>query len=156
MQMKAQLVEETRPLVDLLLQRWLKFREFLQFAMSDKTISRNHDHLFLEVKSGISKAFSQVRNRLPRGLMGDTERMQDVMKQALSVTHVRNLPSPDKDQLYRFWHGYYIDLCRMSGTLKFMDDEKFYPRFDETEKRASVNIKADFVADAKKSKKKKR
>lgn len=155
MQMKPQMVEESRPLADSLLKNWVEFRNFLRLALSSQPITREHDQAFLEIKSAISRNFSQIRNRLPRQLTGSPERMQDLMKSALSVTHVRNMPATDRRQLYAMWHAFYIELCRTQGALKYMQDEKHYPKFEEKSTKSGANIKADFVKDASKKKKKK-
>ena len=147
MQMKPAMVEEAKPLADALLKYWLGVRDFLRLAMSAKPISREQDQNFLTTKSAMSKVFSQLRNRIPEQVLGNSEQMQTVMKQALSVTHIRNLPTPDKRQLYRIWHSYYMELCRTAGALKFMNDEKYYPKLeDKAAVKRTGNIKADMEA----------
>ncbi|GEM_PF-2768732 len=153
MQMKPEIVEESRPLAETLLKNWLEFRKFLRLAISEQPITRQHDQAFLEVKSNVSRAYSQLRNRLPAQLTGSPEKMQDLMKAALSVTHVRNMPSPDRRNLYAFWHAFYVELCRIAGALKYMDDEKLYPKFEEKNLKAGANLKAQMVNDQKKKKK---
>lgn len=153
MQMKPQIVDESRPLAESLVKNWLEFRKFLRLAISDQPISREHDQAFLEIKSAVSRNYSQLRNRLPRQLAGSPERMQDLMKAALSVTHVRNMPSPDRRGLYAHWHAFYVELCRIAGALKYMADEKYYPKFEEKNVKAGANLKAMMVDDQKKKKK---
>lgn len=154
MQMKPEIVEESRPLADSLLKNWLEFRKFLRLALSDQPITRQHDQAFLEIKSAISRNFSQIRSRLPRQLTGSPERMQDLMKSALSVTSVRNMPTADRRNLYSLWHGFYIELCRTVGALKFMTDERYYPKFEEKVMKAGANLKASMVEEQGKKKKK--
>ena len=154
MQMKHQIVEESRPMADSLLKNWLAFHKFLRLAMSDQPITREQDQMFLQIKSAVSRTYSQIRSRLPRALTGSPERMQDVMKTALSVSHIRNLPATDRRALYTLWHAFYVELCRTAGALKYMAEEKHYPRFDERESKASANIKADMAAEQRGGKKK--
>ena len=156
MQMKPSIVTETLPLADGLLKNWVAFRKFLRLAMSDQPITREQDQAFLQIKSAISKTYSQVRNRLPRQLAGSPEQLQDLMKQSLSVTHVRNMPAPDRRNMYRLWHAFYIDLCRTAGALKYMNDEKYYPKIDEKTVRVSGNIKQQIAGGGGSEKKKKR
>ena len=146
MQLKLKTVEECQPLAENLQKQWLGFRKYLWLAASNQPISREQDNEFLKVKSMIQKHHSQLRTRLPRQLLGSVEIMQDVMKQALSVTHVRNLPSTDQSQVARLWHGYYIDLCRMTGALKYMVEANHFPKFEEKLIKATGNIKADLGA----------
>jgi len=153
MQMKPQIIEESRPLADSLLKNWLEFRKFLRLAISDQPITREHDQAFLEIKSAVSRNFSQLRSRLPRELTGSPERMQDLMKGALSVTHVRNMPSADRRNLYAFWHSFYVELCRTVGALKYMADEKFYPKFEEKIVKSGANLKANMANEMKGRKK---
>jgi hypothetical protein len=147
MQLKAKTVEECRPLAEQLLKQWLAIRKYLRLALSNEPITREQDHEFLQVKSQISKHYSQLRIRLPKQLLGTLEVVQDVMKQALSVTHLRNLPTTDQRQVANLWHGYYVDLCRMAGALKFMTEEKYYPKIEDKQIKASGNIKADLKSD---------
>ena len=102
-----------------------------------------------------------MRGRLPADLIGSHDRMQDLMKQALSATHIRNLPSADQRKIYGLWHGFYIEMCRMSGAIKYMDEEKYFPKIEEeNQAKASANIKESMLKeeqdDRKKKKKKKR
>ena len=143
MQLKAKTVEECQPLAGQLQKQWLSFRKYLKLASSTQPIAREQDHEFLHVKSQISKNYSQLRIRLPRQLLGSVETMQDVMKQALSVTHVRNLPTTDQHQVAKLWLSYYVELCRMTGALKFMAAENYYPKIEDKVIKASGNIKAD-------------
>jgi len=153
MQMKPQIVDDARPLADSLLKHWLEFRKFLRLAISDQPITREHDQAFLEIKSAVSRNFSQLRSRLPRDLTGSPERMQDLMKGALSVTHVRNMPSADRRNLYTLWHAFYIELCRTVGALKYMADEKYYPKFEEKIVKAGANLKANMAQEQARKKK---
>lgn len=156
MQMKAQMVEESRPLVDSLLKKWLDVRKYLRLAMSSQPITREQDQAFLETKSAISRLFSQVRNRIPRQLTGPPERLQNIMKQALSVTHVRNMPEPDRRQLYALWHQFYVELCRTTGALKYMGEHKYFPKFEEKMANATANIKANIANEHSGKKRRKR
>ncbi|MCX7013553.1 MAG: hypothetical protein NTW86_13525 [Candidatus Sumerlaeota bacterium] len=154
--MKPIIVTETLPLADGLLKNWVAFRKFLRLAMSEQPITREQDQAFLQIKSAISKTYSQVRSRLPRQLAGSPDQLQDLMKQSLSVTHVRNMPAPDRRNLYRLWHAFYIDLCRTAGALKYMSDERYYPKIEEKAVKISANIKEQIAggsgADVKKKK----
>ncbi len=148
MQMKQHMVDDTLPVAEALFKNWLVIRKHLQLAMSDQPIERDQDHAFLQLKSNVSKGYTQLRNRLPRQLAGSLEKFQDVMKRALSITHVRNLPPPDRRALYKLWHSFYLDLCYTLGALKYMNAEKYFPKFEEKQMKASDNLKASFVKES--------
>lgn len=103
-----------------LLQLWLRSRAFINKANTEEPITREEEQSFLETKSDISKHQRTMVTKLPPDVSFGAERMQELLRQSISIGHLRALPKSDKQMLVTNWHFVFINLSRAMGALQFM------------------------------------
>lgn len=103
-----------------LLNLWLQIKNFLAKAFTDTPVDPAEERAFLEIKSSVQQYTRLVSQKLPPDVKIGGERMQDLMRQAISVGHLRALPKADKQILIANWHAAFISLARAVGSLEFV------------------------------------
>lgn len=103
-----------------LLNLWLQTKGFLAKAFTDTPVGPAEEKAFLETKSAVSQYTRLVSEKLPPGVTIGGERMQELMRQAISISHLRGLPKADKQVLVANWHAAFINLARAVGCLQFI------------------------------------
>jgi len=103
-----------------LLQLWLKTRGFLNKATTEEPVTRDDEQQFLETKSEVSKYQRTVATKLPPDVSFGADRMQEILRQSISIGHLRALPKNDKNNLIVNWHYVFINLSRALGCLQFL------------------------------------
>lgn len=103
-----------------LLSLWLKVKGFIAKSFSDAQLVPEEEKAFLEAKSAVSQYTRIVSQKLPPGVKIGGESMQDMMRQAISMGHLRGLPKADKQVLLANWHASFITLARAVGCLQFV------------------------------------
>lgn len=121
-----------------LLQLWLRVKGFLAKAFVDTPVSPEEERSFLETKSAVSQYTRMVSQKLPPDVKIGGERMQDLLRQAISISHLRGLPKADKQALIANWHAAFISLSRAVGCLQFIL-QGYVPSQKQT--KSGTNIK---------------
>jgi hypothetical protein len=103
-----------------LLQLWLRAKAFLAKATTEEPITREEEQTFLETKSDISKMQRSIAQKLPPDVSFGADRMQEILRQSISISHLRNLPKTDKQSLASNWHYVFINLSRAMGALQLL------------------------------------
>ena len=103
-----------------LMQLWLRAKQFLAKATTEEPITREDEQVFLETKSEISKVQRSIGQKLPADVSFGADRMQEILRQSISINHLRNLPKADKQSLASNWHYVFINLSRAMGALGFL------------------------------------
>lgn len=103
-----------------LLQLWLQTKGFLAKAFTETPVSAEEERAFLETKSAVSQYTRIVSQKLPPSVKIGGERMQDLLRQAISISHLRGLPKNDKLTLIANWHAAFVNLARAVGCLQFV------------------------------------
>lgn len=103
-----------------LLNLWLQTKGFLAKAFTDTPVGPAEEKAFLETKSAVSQHTRLVSQKLPPDVKIGGERMQELMRQAISISHLRSLPKADKQVLVANWHAAFINLARAVGCLQFI------------------------------------
>jgi hypothetical protein len=103
-----------------LIQLWLRTKHFYAKANTEEPVTREDEQQFLETKSHISRLQRVLGAKMPPGVTFGADRMQDLLRQSISIGHLRNLPKSDKQQLMQTWHQVFIYLSRAAGALQFM------------------------------------
>ncbi|MGI8908748.1 MAG: hypothetical protein ACR2IE_19930 [Candidatus Sumerlaeaceae bacterium] len=102
------------------MQLWLRAKGFLAKATTEEPITRDEEQVFLETKSEISKVQRSIAQKLPADVSFGADRMQEILRQSISISHLRNLPKADKQSLASNWHYVFINLSRAMGALQFL------------------------------------
>lgn len=123
-----------------LLTLWLQAKNALAKAFTDAPISPEEERQFLEVKSSVSQFTRLVSQKLPPDVKIGGERMQDLLRQAISIAHLRGLPQSDKQTLIANWHASFIQLARAVGCLQFIT-EGYQPQAKTAPGRSGVVVK---------------
>jgi hypothetical protein len=116
---------------------WLHTRQYFAKASSEEPITREDEQQFLEMKSQVTKAQRTVAPRIPADAGFGADKMIDLLRQSISISHLRGLPRPDRTAIMAQWHSVFIYLCRSVGALKFIA-EGWQPRVKQ--KGAGANI----------------
>lgn len=110
-----------------LLNLWLQTKNYLAKAFTDTPVEPAEEKAFLETKSAVQQYTRMVSQKLPPEVKIGGERMQELMRQAISIHHLRALPKADKQVLVANWHDAFINLARAVGCLQFIV-EGYQPR----------------------------
>lgn len=105
-----------------LLNMWLQTKGFLAKAFTDTPVTPEEEKAFLQTKSGVSQLTRTVSQKLPSDVKIGGERMQELMRQAISIGHLRGLPKADKQTIIANWHAAFVDLARAVGCLQFVSE----------------------------------
>ena len=105
-----------------LLNLWLQTKNYLAKAFTDTPVGPAEEKAFLEIKSSVSQYTRLVSQKLPPDVKIGGERMQELMRQAISISHLRGLPKADKQVLVANWHAAFINLARAVGCLQFISE----------------------------------
>jgi hypothetical protein len=105
-----------------LLNLWLQTKNYLAKSFTDTPVAPEEEKAFLETKSAVSQYTRLVSQKLPPDVKIGGERMQDMMRQAISINHLRGLPKADKQVLVATWHAAFINLARAVGCLQFISE----------------------------------
>lgn len=103
-----------------LLQLWVRLKAFLTKADSTDPISREEEQAFLDTKSEISRSQRTILAKLPLGVTIAPDRLQEIMRQSISISHVRVLPKTDRTVLLANWHYVFIFVSQAVGGFQFV------------------------------------
>lgn len=104
-----------------LLNLWLQTKGFLAKAFTDTPVSQEEEKSFLQTKSSVSQYTRLVSQKLPSDVKIGGERMQELLRQAISIGHLRGLPKADKQTLITNWHASFVALARAVGCLQLIN-----------------------------------
>lgn len=120
-------VKEFHFQVKSILESWMKLRLVLQKSFSQGPIAKEHENVFLKLKSDISRINRNLGEQLPRNLTYNSEEMMDLMKNAMTMQTLHSLPPHERTEVFDTWHRVYITMNRSLGALA-MVDEGYYPK----------------------------
>ncbi|MCX7626175.1 MAG: hypothetical protein N2Z21_08195 [Candidatus Sumerlaeaceae bacterium] len=103
-----------------LLEIWLRIKAFFVKAASEEEITPEDERNFLDLKSEVQRLQRLLKNKMVAGLSFGEQRMQDLLKQSISIKHLRELPKMDRQLLVNSWHFVFVHLARAVGALQFI------------------------------------
>jgi hypothetical protein len=103
-----------------LLDIWLRIKAYFVKAASEEEITAEDEKMFLDLKSEVQRLQRLLRNKMLAGLTFGEQRMQDLLRQSISVRHLRDLPKVDRQLLVNSWHYVFVHLARAVGALQFI------------------------------------
>ena len=121
-----------------LLQLWLKIKSFYAKAASEDPISREDETEFLETKSDVSKLQRTLGSKLPAGIGFAADKLQELLRQSISLGHLRSLPKNDRQGLLAVWHQVFVYLSQAVGALQFICEGYTPP--ERAQKKGGVDI----------------
>lgn len=126
--MKPNEVEESLQLSRQMLQMWMQLKRFFIKANSNEPLTKDDERQFLEIKSETAKLQRTLSEKLKDQIKYGAEQIQNLLRQTISVAHMRNLPVTDRRNLFKDWHIVYIQLTRLVGGLEFAQQSGHIPR----------------------------
>lgn len=105
-----------------LLQLWIKIRGFLAKATTDEPISPDDERMFLEAKSETSRYQRTLGMKLPDYVNYGSDKIQEILRQSISINHLRGLPRADRQNLLATWHAVFVYLSQALGVLQFINE----------------------------------
>ncbi len=124
--MKTQVIAANLEGFKNLLQLWVSFRKYFQRSFTSEPISRQEEQDFLELKSTLAKNHRALAQRSNELFYYGGEKILEILRQSISVGHLRALPMGDKRALYTNWHTVFVYLSRTVGAYRFLA-EGFVP-----------------------------
>ena len=103
-----------------LLDLWLKYKGLIALAFSNRPLSDGAEQQFLEVTGGLQRQQRAVLKVFPRDINFGNKVMTALMRDSVSLQHMRDLPEYDKKRLYNSWHSVYVELTRAVGAMRFI------------------------------------
>ena len=101
-------------------QLWTATKAFLAKAETQDPVTREEEQAFLEAKTDLSRLSRSIPAKLPEGVGIAADKLQDILRQAISISHLRSLPKPDKLNLVLNWHAVFIHVSRATGALQLI------------------------------------
>lgn len=128
--MKTQVIAANLEGFKNLLQLWVSFRKYFQRSFTSEPISRQEEQDFLELKSTLAKSYRALAQRSNELFYYGGDKILEILRQSISVGHLRALPIGDKRMLYTNWHTVFVYLSRTVGAYRFLA-EGFVPLLRE-------------------------
>lgn len=126
--MKPNEVEESLQLARQMLQMWMQMKRFYIKANSNEPLTKDDERQFLEIKSETAKLQRSLSEKMKDAISYGAEQIQNLLRQTISVAHMRNLPVNDRRTLFKDWHVVYVQLTRLVGGLEFAQQTGHIPR----------------------------
>lgn len=114
------------------MQLWLRTKAYFVKANTDDPVSPEEERAFLDIKSEIQRLQRILRGKLIANITFGAEKMQDLLKQSISIKHLRELPRADRQGLLNAWHFVFIHLGRATGALQFIAEGYVPPQRAKT------------------------
>lgn len=97
---------------------WETIKHYLLMAFTTEPLTAETEQLFLEAKSHTSKFLRVLAEKIDsHQFRYDPEKITVLLRQAISVTHLRSLPLADRKNLFDTWHGVHIHLMQVLGAF---------------------------------------
>ena len=143
--MKTQVIAANLEGFKKLLQLWVSFRKYFQRSFTSEPISRQEEQDFLELKSTLAKGHRALAQRSNELFNYGGDKILEILRQSISVGHLRALPVGDKRTLYTNWHTVFVYLSRTVGAYRFLA-EGFVPLIREKKGGATSVAKIKAMA----------
>ncbi|KPK71719.1 MAG: hypothetical protein AMJ84_05750 [Acidithiobacillales bacterium SM23_46] len=142
------LLQEARTLLN----HWTRIREYLLMAFQSDPIAREQEQSFLELKSQTARSQRVVAGKMPEDLQFGSDKITDLLRQSISISHLRGLPKADKTNLVGAWHLASVMLHRAVGALEYLKESQEVVRRKQSGLRGIRAIKSEAAMVTKKSK----
>jgi len=129
---------------------WLQVKKFLGLAFTTDAISSDMEYKFLEVKSQTSKFLRVLADKIDsHQFKYEPEKVTALLRQAISVNHIRGLPVADRQNMLILWHEVFIHITQVLGAFHLIS-EGYQPRKKERKDTSMAALKKGVVKEEKK------
>jgi len=105
-----------------LLDIWLRIKAYFVKAASEEEITAEDEKMFLDLKSEVQRLQRLLKNKMVADLTFGEDKMQELLRQSISIRHLRELPRMDRQLLINSWHYVFVHLARAVGALQFINE----------------------------------
>ncbi len=147
--MKPAEVQEAAGVVHSMLEQWLGFKRFFLKAFTTEPLAPDDESTFLEVKAQLARSMRSLGEKInEKEFYFGGDKANALLRQCVSVNHLRSLPFPDRRLLYKDWHTVFVHLSRTVGAFKFLAEgyvpppKKMAPGGNATGGTSVASIKA--------------
>lgn len=123
-----------------LLEAWMRIKLIFQKAFGEGPITPEHENVYLQLKSEVSRLYRLVSDRLPRGLAFDGDKMMEMLKNAMTMEHLNNQSAGERQTYYSNWHRIYLKITRALGALEVMKSG-YYPHMHRERLQSKEPVK---------------
>lgn len=117
---KKTTIQSTLSDTENLLEYWKRFRVCFRKTFDTDAVSKKDEQLFLEVKSGVAKFQRLVNQKIDRSMKTLTDQIQSLLRQSISISHLRAIPESDQKKLFVIIHEVYVNILTLVGAYRFM------------------------------------
>jgi hypothetical protein len=82
-----------------LLDIWLRIKAYFVKAASEEEITAEDEKMFLDLKSEVQRLQRLLKNKMVADLTFGEDKMQELLRQSISIRHLRELPRMDRQLL---------------------------------------------------------
>ena len=119
---------------------WMQIKLVFLKAFGAAEISREQESAYMQLKTEISRLNRAASDKLPSGLKFEGEKMMEMLKNAITMEHLRNQPASEKQNINAVWHRLYIKLTRSLGALEVMQSG-YYPHVHRSRLKSMAGAK---------------
>jgi len=101
---------------------WLQIRNLLMKANAHLPISGEDEKNFLGLTSDASKIQRILHNKIGERVNFGSDRMVELLRKAVSLNQLRQLPEGDRRDIISTWHFIYVLLTRTLGEYQYYVD----------------------------------
>jgi hypothetical protein len=106
---------------------WMQLKQFLIKANSNEPLTKDDERHFLQIKSDLAKCQRSLSGKLKDNYTTGFDQIQNLLRQTISVSHMRNIPPTDRRSLFKDWHGVYITLTSLTGAIEYTQQTGHLP-----------------------------
>jgi hypothetical protein len=107
---------------------WIKVRYFLNLSFTEDPLTGEIEQKFLEAKSLTTKYLRVLAEKIDTNeFQYDPAKINAILRQAISVVHLRGLPIPDRKNILVLWHEVFVHLSQVLGAFTFISEENYQP-----------------------------
>ena len=120
---------------------WDMVKQYLLMAFTTEPLTAEIEQHFLESKSNTSKFLRLVSEKIDsHQFRYDPEKITHLLRQAISVTHLRSLPMADRKNLFDTWHEVHVRLTQVLGAFQLIS-QGYHPTKKEKKSTSVASLK---------------
>jgi len=104
-----------------LLRQWESLRTLALMGLDPNAhIGGEQERNFLDLKSAISTAGKPIQATLPKELSFNEGKISSILKNCVSLSHLRGIGDKDRETLLADWHEVWLQLTRSVGGIEMV------------------------------------
>jgi len=101
--------------------QWIAIKKYLMKAFTKEPVTTEIEQQFLDTKSKTSKYLRVLAQKIdPHQFKYEPDKITGLLRQAISIVHLRGLPLADRKNLVVLWHEVFIRITQVLGAFEFI------------------------------------